>query len=269
MLWRAGVSPGGRSVGSPSFGTCVSAARHGYLAGRDRGRVGRQAISRGVAPLKSAGRESTGRLERPADAVTRRPHEQENRSCTSCCRHSEFSHARQHRPRAAHPDAEEDVPLPEEPQLPAVLHRPAGLEHGQLADQRRPHPAGAQDHRQRAGRRPAGRLPVRPDPVPVGVGRGHRRPDRQAAHAAADPEPGDGRVDRPGRPGVHAASAARRALRAGRSPAAPCWRSTTRCGARSSPRWCRPRTSPTPSCSTAPSSTSPASSGRRWPACWS
>ena len=39
------------------------------------------------------------------------------------------------------------------------------LEHRQLADQRRPRPAGAQDHRQRARGRRAGRLPVRPDPL--------------------------------------------------------------------------------------------------------
>ena len=47
-----------------------------------------------------------------------------------------------------------------------------------------------------------------------------------------------------------------------------CSRSTTRCGARSCPRWSGPRTSRTRWCSTAPSSTCPGSSVRRWPACW-
>jgi len=34
-------------------------------------------------------------------------------------------------------DAQENFSFPEEPQLPAVLHRPNDLQHGQLADQRR------------------------------------------------------------------------------------------------------------------------------------
>jgi len=47
-----------------------------------------------------------------------------------------------------------------------------------------------------------------------------------------------------------------------------CSPSTTRCGARSSPRWSGPRTFPTRWSSTAPSSTSRACSGRPWPASW-
>ena len=174
--------------------------------------------------------------------------------------------ARRSDPRAVRQDARADLSLAPAPELPPVLHRPDHLQHGQLADQRGADAARAQHHRQRLA---IGLLAAcQFGPILV-----------LSAWAGAIADRSDKRRLLLLTQSLEMAESVGLAVLAfmphpplsacthSRWPAESCWPSTTRCGARSSPRWCRPRTSRTPSCSTAPSSTSRGSSGRRWRAC--
>ena len=67
--------------------------------------------------------------------------------------------------------ARQDLPVARDLQLPALLHRPADLEYGQPAHERRADPVRAQARTQRACRRRARRVPVRAAGRALGVGR--------------------------------------------------------------------------------------------------
>jgi len=163
-------------------------------------------------------------------------------------------------PRGAH-----DVPVAAQPQLSPFLHRAGDLEHGNWLTTVALTLLCSTSHTA-AWPWAWSPLPVRPHPAAVAwagaiADRSNKRKLLLVTQSLEMAES----IGLAVLPPAHPPLAACTALAIVGAPAVV---RQTPAAFRSSPRWCRPRTSPTRSCSTASSSTSRASSDRRWPACW-